>query len=382
RMQESRDLAARAAPGTEPPPARAADRPPQDPQVQPLETAESRARTFAEQGRMARVEGNLGLAAEWYRQALALSPDSELQRELQEIEDARTDKDREAAMAQARALADEGEALFAVKKVRSAAAKFREALALVETASWKSRLVDAEEYARVAEAGLESALSLFEKADWRGAKVALTNAQLFDAENEGIRRMLEEVRGKLARERMVRVEPSAGGKAFWIDRTEVTEADYAEFLRATRTPVPRRWKDGRPPGDGGLPIMGISALEADRYAAWAGKRLPTEAEWLAAAGAADGRAWPWGAEWKDGIANVASDGPRLAGFQPANASPCGALDMGGNVAEWTSTSGEKGRVLKGGSFLFPRESARLEWRWEEAADVALPGFGFRCVADE
>ena len=170
--------------------------------------------------------------------------------------------------------------------------------------------------------------------------------------------------------------------AFYVDPTEVTEAQYCAYLLAEGLQMPARWRTTRKPdGDGMLPMMGISAKEATTYAAWAGKRLPTEAEWLAAAGAADGRAYPWGADWDPSKANAKSAAPWACGSKTAGASPCGALDMAGNVAEWTSTVENGKRVAKGGSFLFPESSCALSWRWLEDDDLGFPGFGFRCAAD-
>jgi formylglycine-generating enzyme required for sulfatase activity len=85
--------------------------------------------------------------------------------------------------------------------------------------------------------------------------------------------------------------------AFWLDATEVSNARYLEFVRATNHPEPESWRrDGYDPALAGHPVVGISQEDARRYARWAGKRLPTGVEWEAAARAPDGRPWPWGFE--------------------------------------------------------------------------------------
>lgn len=158
--------------------------------------------------------------------------------------------------------------------------------------------------------------------------------------------------------------------AFYIDKTEVTNAEYKKFCDETGKsypPNPHLEKDyftKRP----NAPVVGVSFADAKAYAAWAGKRLPTEEEWEKAASwdeiAQSKRAFPWGDEFQKN--NVAfgttqiSDVGKFAG----GASSCGAMDMAGNVLEWvdaffqpypnsTTTNsefGEKNRVVRGGHF--------------------------------
>ena len=153
---------------------------------------------------------------------------------------------------------------------------------------------------------------------------------------------------------------------FYIDKTEVTQTDYARFVQATRRPAPFHWKDGRiPQGQELFPVYNVNWNDADAYCKWAGKRLPTEAEWeKAARGGLDKKRYPWGDELRPGVAAPApaagaaapaggaarpdaqkTPGPKLAqygvpngptkvGSFPANA--FGLYDVMGNVAEWVS----------------------------------------------
>jgi formylglycine-generating enzyme required for sulfatase activity len=135
--------------------------------------------------------------------------------------------------------------------------------------------------------------------------------------------------------------------AFYIDRAEVTNAQYKKFVDATghRTPkaalgvhLPYEWVDGRfPRGRGEHPVVLVSWEDAVAYALWAGKRLPTEAEWEKAARGTDGRTYPWGNEWDPSRCNSAAArrrGTMPVGSCPTGASPYGCLDMAGNVQEW------------------------------------------------
>jgi formylglycine-generating enzyme required for sulfatase activity len=189
-------------------------------------------------------------------------------------------------------------------------------------------------------------------------------------------------------------------RSFYIDRYEITEAQYLEFLRATGSKkFPGYWKEaGRadrfPEGYDNYPVSDIDWFDADAYCRWAGKRLPTEAEWEKAARGTDGRLWPWGNRFEPGRANTressavwtAPEGQERynvkgwkspVGSHPKDVSPYGVYDMAGNVKEWTATvyqtyPGNTARTVKeagafkmirGGSYLteavFSRTAARL-----------------------
>ncbi len=136
--------------------------------------------------------------------------------------------------------------------------------------------------------------------------------------------------------------------AFEIGRYPVTNAQYAEFVKATRRAAPEYWPGGRMPEElAGHPVVNVTWRDAMAYCAWlseaTGKsyRLPTEAEWEKAARGADGRLWPWGNEWDPEAANCRPAGPGtttlVGSYSPKGDSPYGAADMAGNVWEWCSS---------------------------------------------
>lgn len=213
-------------------------------------------------------------------------------------------------------------------------------------------------------------------------------------------------------------------EAFTIMRLEVTNRQFADFVAATghRTDPERRgfgyvwdshwhqlpgadWRHPAGPdssldGRGNHPVVQVSARDAAAYCAWAGLRLPSEAEWQFAARGEDGRRYPWGNETpaQDGTrranfgtvsccAPSAADGYRTTapgGTYPAGASPFGALDMAGNVWEWTS-SRFPGRpdqvVLRGGGWGNNPWCLRTSYRHGNPNDIGLDMVGFRCVGD-
>jgi sulfatase modifying factor 1 len=154
--------------------------------------------------------------------------------------------------------------------------------------------------------------------------------------------------------------------AFSIDRFEVTNAQYLRFVQATGAAPLRAWQgDSFAESQGDLPAAGVSWLDAQAYCTWAGKRLPTEAEWEKACRGTDGLIYPWGNEWDASLANIdqtagaavrggqdglvidegwrlleapAAGSPRLqpVGSYLTGASPYGMLDMAGNVSEWVA----------------------------------------------
>lgn len=182
---------------------------------------------------------------------------------------------------------------------------------------------------------------------------------------------------------------------FFMDRTEVTNAQYAEFLKATNHRSPPDWKSGQyPVGTEKFPVVNVSWQDANEYAAWAGKRLPTEAEWEFAARAKDSRHYPWGSNWDTTKANTSESNlnhPVEVGSYPNAANPLGLLDMTGNVWEWTAgevtsykDSGialAPGKVIRGGAFYAPKERATTTFRGFAPPDKQATGIGFRCVKD-
>jgi len=180
---------------------------------------------------------------------------------------------------------------------------------------------------------------------------------------------------------------------FFIDRTELTNAQYQKFIAATGHRVPSNWKDGRfPAGEAGFPVVNVSWEDASACAKWEDKRLPTEAEWEFAARGTEGRLYPWGSDWQSGRANTREGGPGrvlAAGSFPKGASPYGVLDLSGNVWEWTAsdlTSYDSdsrilapGKVIRGGAWDVPRERATATYRGVVQPERTYEKTGFRCV---
>ena len=117
--------------------------------------------------------------------------------------------------------------------------------------------------------------------------------------------------------------------AFYVDKTEVTNAAYARFCTGAGHALPQDFPVDRP----NYPVVNVSIIEARDFAKWAGKRLPTGREWEKAARGKDGRLFPWGSERAMDRANVAGTGVRPVTDFPNGASPYGALQMVGNVWE-------------------------------------------------
>ncbi|HSB11462.1 MAG TPA: SUMF1/EgtB/PvdO family nonheme iron enzyme [Blastocatellia bacterium] len=194
--------------------------------------------------------------------------------------------------------------------------------------------------------------------------------------------------------------------AFFIDRTEVTNASYKKFIDATGHKPPSNWSGATyPEGRGEAPVTSVTWQDATDYARWANKRLPTESEWEAAARGPEGRIYPWGSDWRGGVANIGlkPDKPRaeqypaglrdVAGY-PQGASPFGAVDMIGNAWEWvadeiklypgntvSSLEIEPGyRVIRGGAYD-GNKVHDATYRGYLDGSVAYPKVGFRCAKD-
>jgi serine/threonine-protein kinase len=192
--------------------------------------------------------------------------------------------------------------------------------------------------------------------------------------------------------------------AFYIDRTEVTNAAFRAFCDATGRDYPPNpgWDADYFAGKPDHPVINVTWKDAGDYAKWAGKRLPTEAEWARAARGAAGRVYPWGDDLRPGVTTVAgsADGFEYTapvGSFPDGASPDGCVDMVGNVFEWTADwyqpypgsdgswdqkgdTGYKKRVVRGGSFTAePAAVARGSERYCEPPDYRTVNLGFRCA---
>jgi len=128
--------------------------------------------------------------------------------------------------------------------------------------------------------------------------------------------------------------------AYQIDKFPVTNAEYARFVAATGHIPPLHWNKGRmSPGTELHPVTMVSYFNAESYAKWAGKRLPTEEEWEKAARGTDGRRWPWGQDMDTKRLNTyyTVGSTTRVGSYSRGVSPYGAMDMAGNVSEWVAS---------------------------------------------
>jgi len=126
-------------------------------------------------------------------------------------------------------------------------------------------------------------------------------------------------------------------KAYRIDKYLVTNAQYARFIASTGHRPPSDWKAGKiQQGTLLYPVTLVNWFDARAYAKWAGKRLPTEAEWEKAARGTDGRRWPWGNEMNPAVLNTYYNVGSASNVNTyiKGVSPYGVFDMAGNVDEW------------------------------------------------
>jgi formylglycine-generating enzyme len=195
---------------------------------------------------------------------------------------------------------------------------------------------------------------------------------------------------------------------FYLDKKEVTQSEYERFVKMTKRGkpfVPVFEDDISKIQKPNLPAMGMSWADAVAYCKWAGKRLPTEAEWEKAARGEGKRRYPWGDEFLPGRANV--DGDEEDGFTylappgsfEAGRSAFGFYDMTGNVAEWVGdtydeqyykkapyrdpSGPEEGqhKVIRGGSWRETPQNARLTKRFQAKMWRTDSTIGIRCARD-
>lgn len=193
-------------------------------------------------------------------------------------------------------------------------------------------------------------------------------------------------------------------EAYEIDATEVTNADFAEFVEITgyETTAEERgyswdatrcrrcsWRQPQPghmarehPQD---PVVHVSWTDAREYCKWTGGRLPSEDEWEFAARGEDRRTFPWGDEWDvTRLRDTSASGIGLepVGSHPEGATPEGIQDLSGSVWEWTSTTSGEGerRIFKGGSWMdrIPAYFRSAVFS-EDAPEYSSIDLGFRCA---
>ena len=192
---------------------------------------------------------------------------------------------------------------------------------------------------------------------------------------------------------------------FYLDTFEVTNGRFAKFVAAIQSEPPWGFADQETPVvQAERPVRWVNWLEATGYCLWAGKRLPSEAEWEKAARGTDGRTYPWGNEpptaahavfgLKEGDETVSPIGNRDAG-----SSPYGVHDLAGNLYEWVTdwyddafytqpaASNPRGpvegttKVQRGGSYINSPYRLRSAFRTKGDPTEHDPHVGFRCAQD-
>jgi formylglycine-generating enzyme required for sulfatase activity len=172
---------------------------------------------------------------------------------------------------------------------------------------------------------------------------------------------------------------------FWIDKTPVTNGEYARFVMATSQIAPSHWRGPTPSKQiANHPVVYVSWEDAIAYARWAGKWLPTEQEWEKAARGIDGRIYPWGEKPPtDKLCNFDQNTKAttpVGRYSPQGDSPYGCVDMSGNVWEWTMSDYDNlSKVLRGGSWFYGVDGVSTTFRFGGASVSRLSSIGFRCV---
>jgi serine/threonine-protein kinase len=187
-------------------------------------------------------------------------------------------------------------------------------------------------------------------------------------------------------------------KPFFMDMNEVTRRQYQDFVNKTAHAAPANWTNKQfPAGTGNWPVTDVTWDDANAYAKWAGKRLPTEEEWEFAARGTDARLYPWGNDWNGELANAGSAKKEVANAGSfKGTSPFGLLDMSGNAWEWTASDlktypggrlpikpSSDLRVIRGGSFDSDKDTATTTYRrgYPARGNYDYSKTGFRCVKD-
>jgi formylglycine-generating enzyme required for sulfatase activity len=178
--------------------------------------------------------------------------------------------------------------------------------------------------------------------------------------------------------------------AYYIDKYPVTNRQFYDFVITAGYKPEGNWDKYYSPATADLPVRGVSWNDAEAFARWAGKRLPSEAEWEKAARGPDGRTYPWGEEWSSEIL-PRGDFNYYVIAAPKAASPYGVMALSGTVWQWTSSwyapypfdAGARSdkRVLRGGCYSNGKSIVRAANRYAESPNVALNTFGFRCARD-
>lgn len=190
-------------------------------------------------------------------------------------------------------------------------------------------------------------------------------------------------------------------KSFWIDKYEVTFEQFLMFVAETGHPTQGNWRDFFSDDRAMDPVVNVTLEDAQAYAEWQGKRIPTQEEWEKAASwdpvNSTKRVYPWGDKWEEGRANTAEAGfrkPVPIGQMAGDVSFYGAHDMLGNVYEWSNSIYDRypGSKLNDPNFrlkLYTLKGASCYLsgqNWNLAARTAFPknvlkGQGFRCAKD-